>query len=202
MEETCNINRTGMPVQQAVDPQPQTDAPFQTVENSGPNISMVSSRNPIDGGDGTYYENAEGVLKEAMRRIVFKDGLMHKDMFNNLKAFTVRRKDVNTDLYTVICTIIPKRMPMNRGRSLTEDEIGGIVGMMGSGRMEDLSECMDPFVDAIQNRTELAMLYTLTNGDDQTYGPATGSSTRPRRGARPRIGADTSPQHVQNTDAN
>lgn len=135
------------------DPTTNTQTPFQTVKNTGMDISMINSTNLVEGGDKTYYNNAVEILKRQIRRTRFKGGTVSTNVFKNLVAFTVKYRGVNTHMFEVISTIVSERMSMNGGGNLTNYELEDMMDCLGTGTKEDMSECVEMFRNAVLNRS-------------------------------------------------
>lgn len=153
----ASVNRD---VDTNTDTKPSMEMPFRTVENTGPNVSMISSTNLVEGGDKTYYETATQTLIGEMRSTKFGDGITPKQVYENLRSYTVKHGTLNTDMFSVMCTIVSERMSIDGGGSMPEDELECIIGMLDTGSNEDIAQCVEVFGDAVRNRTTLTAFFS------------------------------------------
>jgi hypothetical protein len=133
--------------------------PINTVGSTNSGLNSTRGTNLIEEGDRTYNEVATQIIVTHMRESDFGDEITSRQVYENIKAYVVKYKNLNTDLFTIMVTIVSERMSMNGGETVSGDEIETMLLFLGGGTIEDITESAEIFGDAVMNRSSLKKFF-------------------------------------------
>ena len=149
-----------------VQPTPNTNTstsalnPFEMGEQRAMDVTNDTSLSLFDTGSDDFLGIAQKLLVAAIRETDFGDGVQPKSVYQNLRKCKVEVVNRDTNMFEVLQRIVAQKITLSAGTNPSDDEMGALIGCLGTGSMEDLDECKEPFVDAVMNDTAVIDLFT------------------------------------------
>jgi hypothetical protein len=167
--------------QEAANQQWSTNAvnPLDTMANQGaPGVSPANATPSLfETGDEKFLGIADKIIKTSIKHTEFDDGTKPRTVISNLTKYMVKIDNKQRSMYDVMKTIVAQKITLNSGANPSDDEMTALISCLGSGTMEDVAQCEEPFAEAVMNDTEVMNLFAnlMTFGSEEESGDETES---------------------------
>ncbi len=149
---------------------PSVSNPFNMGQDRDATEDTSLSTNLLEHGDETYIGIATQAVIEGIRSTEFGQSITSKTVYESLRNYPMTVGNMSTTMFEVMSTIVAQKMTLNSGESLDEEMIDSLIGCLGGGTIDELTEMEPAFTDAIMNDTSIESFFEqlmLSDGEDE-----------------------------------